>query len=81
MSWESRGIALLIASLVRPFALAVAGWLILRVLRVRHPALRHAVWTAVLIGMMALPFVSLVAPHWKLPALPRKHDATERAIA
>jgi hypothetical protein len=38
MSSESHGttllIALLAASLVRPFALAVAAWLILRVLRV-----------------------------------------------
>jgi len=85
MSWESQGIgllgALLGASLVRPFGLATAAWLILRVLRVRHPASRHAVWTAVLIGMMALPFVSLIGPHWNVPALPRKHDAGAQAIA
>jgi hypothetical protein len=35
MSWESQGIALLPASLVRPFGLAAAAWLMLRVLRVR----------------------------------------------
>ena len=56
MSWESQAIALLTASLARPFALAATAWLILRVLRVRHPASRHAVWTAVLTGML-LPFV------------------------
>lgn len=87
MNWESQGIALpialLVASLVRPFGLAAAAWLILRVLRVRHPASRHTVWTAVLIGMMLLPVVSVIAPHWKapLPALSRKHDAAGRAIA
>jgi bla regulator protein BlaR1 len=71
MSWESQGVALLTASLVRPFGLAVAAWLILRVLRVRHPASQHAVWTAVLIGMTILPIVSVIAPHWKAPLLPR----------
>ncbi|MGA3237683.1 MAG: hypothetical protein ABSG03_15420 [Bryobacteraceae bacterium] len=49
MSWESEGIALLTASLVRPFGLAATAWLMLRALRVRHPASQHAVWTAVLI--------------------------------
>jgi hypothetical protein len=40
MSWESQEMALLTASLVRPFGLAVAARLILRVLGVRHPASR-----------------------------------------
>jgi uncharacterized protein (TIGR03435 family) len=71
---ESHGIAFLAASLLRPLGLAAAAWLVLRVLRVRHPASRHAVWTAVLIGMMLLPLVSVMTPHWKLPVLPRKHD-------
>ena len=69
MSWESQGMALLAASLVRPFALAVAAWVTLPGLRVRHPASQHAVWTAVLGGMLLLPFVSVVVPHWKLPVL------------
>ncbi len=84
MNWESQGIAwlvaLLAASLVRPFGLAAGGWLILRVLRVRHPASQHAVWTAVLIGMMILPVVSVIAPHWKAPVLPRKQDAAGRVV-
>ncbi len=72
MSWESQGIALLAASLLRPFALAAAAWLILKVLRVRHPASRHAVWTAVLSGMVLLPMMSVMTPHWKLPVLNRR---------
>src|SRR5437762_8107682 len=36
---------------VRPFVLLAAAFLILCIFRVRHPASRHAVWTAVLAGM------------------------------
>jgi bla regulator protein blaR1 len=81
MSWESQGAALLMASLVRPFALAIAAWLILRLLRIRHPASQHAVWTAVLIGMMALPIASVMAPHWGVPLLPRKPVVAGPAVA
>jgi uncharacterized protein (TIGR03435 family) len=69
MTWESQVLALLAASLVRPFALVAAAWAVLHVFRVRHPASRHAVWTAVLLGMLLLPPVSVVAPHWKVPVL------------
>ena len=71
MSWESQSIALLSASLLRPMVLAAAAFLILWVFRVRHPASRHAVWAAVLAGMLVLPFVSVMAPHWTVPVLPR----------
>ena len=73
MTWESQGIALLSASLVRPFVLLAAAFLILWIFRVRHPASRHAVWTAVLAGMLLLPFASVIAPHWTVPVLPSKH--------
>lgn len=69
MSWESQSIDWLAAALVRPFVLVAAAWLILRVMRVRHPASRHAVWAAVLIGMLMLPVVNVIAPHWSLPVL------------
>lgn len=72
MSWQSQVIALLAASLVRPFILAAAAVLFVFIFRVRHPASRHAVWTAVLIGMLLLPFVSVFAPRWNLPVLPRE---------
>jgi bla regulator protein blaR1 len=70
MIFETRIIAFLAASLVRPFVLALAAWLTLRIFRLRHPASRHAVWTAVLIGMFLLPFFSAGLPQWKLPLLP-----------
>ena len=79
MNWESYVLALLTSSLVRPLVLAAAVWLILRVLNVRHPASRHAAWTAVLIGMVLLPAVSVTAPHWKLPLLPRAQAAITAA--
>ena len=72
MSWQSQATALLAASSWRPCVLAGAAWLALRMLRVRHPASRHAVWTAVLAGSLLLPFASAIAPHWKLPWLPEK---------
>ncbi len=70
MNWESQTIALLSASIVRPLILAAAGWLTLRVFRVRHPASRHAVWTGVLLGMLLLPFASVLTPHWQARVLP-----------
>lgn len=75
MNWESQVIALLSAALVRPLVLAAAAWLVLRVFRVRHPASCHSVWTAVLIGMLLLPILSVISPHWRVPVLPSKHDA------
>jgi beta-lactamase regulating signal transducer with metallopeptidase domain len=71
MSWESRIMELLSASLVRPLILVAAAFLVLRVFRVEHPASKHAVWTCVLAGMVLLPFASVVIPHVDVPALPQ----------
>jgi GWxTD domain-containing protein len=76
MNWQSYVLALLASSLLRPLALAAAVWLILRVLNVRHPASRHAAWTAVLVGMVLLPVVSVTAPQLKLRVLPRAQSFT-----
>lgn len=81
MRWESQLIALLSASLLRPFGLAVAAWLVLRIFRVRHPASRHVVWTAVLAAMVLLPMMSVFVPHWNLPVLPAKQVASTDALA
>ena len=70
MTLKSWGIALLVAALVRPLVLALAGWLVLRVSGIRSPASRHAVWTAVLIGILILPIATVIMPHWNLPILP-----------
>src|SRR5215469_9306566 len=76
MTWESYVFEFLMASLARPLWLAAAAWLLLRLLRIRHPTSRHKVWTAVLIGMLLLPEASMIAPHWTLPVIPpSQHSA------
>ena len=67
---RSVAVAFLTASLLRPLLVAAAGWSILYILRIRHPASIHAVWTAVLAGMLLTPAASVIAPHWRLPVLP-----------
>jgi len=47
-------------------AAAVAAYL----LRSRFAAARHAAWTAAVVGHLALPAVTLLAPAWRLPFLP-----------
>src|SRR5687768_6136773 len=49
-------------------ALAAAGVaLVLRLLRVRTAAVRHAAWTLVLIAMLLMPLLSSVVPALPLP--------------
>lgn len=65
-------LAFLSVSLLRPLILAAIAWLALRLGRIRHPASQHAVWTAVLIGFLALPIVSVIVPRWSVPVLPER---------
>lgn len=70
MSWQATVVEFLSASLLRPFLLAAGAAIVLRLFRVEHPASRHAVWTAVLTGMLILPIISVTVPHLELEALP-----------
>ena len=80
MTWQSHVIAFLEASLVRPFLLVAAVSVILSAWRLRHPASQHAVWTTVLVGMLLLPVVSTLAPHWTLRVLPARRALDIKAV-
>jgi hypothetical protein len=70
MNWDERLLELLAASLVRPFLLVAAALVLLRLLRIEHPASKHAVWCAVMAGMLLLPIAAAVAPPLEFRALP-----------
>jgi len=59
-------IGFLAATSVRVVGLALVAGLALTILRARHAAARHAVWTAVLAGMLALPALSPLLPPLKI---------------
>jgi peroxiredoxin len=60
----------LITLAIRQLALAAIAWMFLRVLRVRHPASQHAVWTGVTAGILLLAPLTLITPRWDLALLP-----------
>jgi mono/diheme cytochrome c family protein len=72
MNRESTVLELLSASLLRPLVLVAVAGLVLRVFRVEHPASKHAVWAAVLVGILILPFLSVALPHIEIQALPQR---------
>jgi uncharacterized protein (TIGR03435 family) len=60
---------LLLWSAVRATLLAAVVALVLRVMRVRQAAVRHAAWTGVVITMLALPLLLAWGPRVELPVL------------
>ncbi len=72
-------LAFLRSSLLAPVAVATLAWLTLRLLRVRHPATGHAVWTAVIAALLLIPAASL-APRWSLRVLPSRGRAVSAPV-
>jgi len=63
-------ISLLIESAIRSTALALAVGAILCLCRVRDAGIRLAAWTAVLCGVLLLPFLGAVLPRVAIPLIP-----------
>jgi beta-lactamase regulating signal transducer with metallopeptidase domain len=61
---------LLLDSALKGVLLVAAAAIAAYFLRNRFAAARHAAWTAAVIGHLALPAVTLLAPAWRLPFLP-----------
>ena len=82
MTWEFLALELIKASIVRPVILVLAVFAFLLIFRVRHPASKHAVWTATLIAILLLPIISVWIPHLNLPVLPERKpvDVAQRHI-
>lgn len=56
---------------IRAFGLALVACVALAILRTRHAAARHAVWSAVLAGMLALPVLAPLIPPLAVRMLPQ----------
>src|SRR6476619_2468093 len=61
---------LLLDSALKGVLLVAAAAIAAYLLRSRFAAARHAAWTAAVIGHLALPAITLLAPAWRLPFLP-----------
>ena len=61
---------LLIDTALKGSFLIAAAAIAAYVLRNRAASARHAAWSAAVIGHIALPVLTLLAPQWRLPVLP-----------
>src|ERR1700730_17778002 len=62
--------AILLESAVRATLIAATFALVLRVLRLRSPAVRHALWTAMVVLMLLLPAFTTWGPEIPIRVLP-----------
>src|SRR5688500_3923195 len=63
-------LGLLLDSALKGSLLVAAAAIAAYLLRGRSAAARHAAWTAAVVGHLALPAITLLAPAWRLPFLP-----------
>ena len=61
--------ALLIESVIRSTLIAAFAGLVLTLMRIKAPAVKHAVWAGVVLAMLLLPFVRKMIPKIPLPLL------------
>ncbi|HVF38621.1 MAG TPA: hypothetical protein VM939_01895, partial [Gemmatimonadaceae bacterium] len=63
-------LGLLIDTALKGSILILAAAIAAHLLRNRSASARHAAWTAAVIGHLALPILTLLAPQWRLPIFP-----------
>jgi beta-lactamase regulating signal transducer with metallopeptidase domain len=61
---------LLIDTALKGSLLIIASAIAAYLLRGRSASARHAAWSAAVVGHLALPVMTLLAPQWRLPVLP-----------
>jgi outer membrane protein len=72
---------ILLEATLRATFIAGAAFLALWTLRVRAPAVRHRVWTVVMLAMLALPLAIGFAPDMSLRVLPPTYPEAPVAVA
>lgn len=72
---------ILIEAALRASFIAAAALAMLWSLRVRAAAVRHRVWTVVMLAMLALPFAIAIAPDVSLPVLPPTYAEAPVVVA
>jgi beta-lactamase regulating signal transducer with metallopeptidase domain len=63
-------LSVLFSASIRAAVLGGLTWVMLKVVRVKAAAVRHAAWTAVLLAMLLMPFLRTALPPFRLPVLP-----------
>jgi len=63
-------LSVLFSASIRAAVLGGLTWVMLKVVRVKAAAVRHAAWTAVLLAMLLMPFLRTALPPFRLPLLP-----------
>ena len=62
--------AILADTALKGLVLIAAAAIAAYALRKKSAAARHAVWTAAVLGHLALPILTLLVPQWRIPLLP-----------
>jgi beta-lactamase regulating signal transducer with metallopeptidase domain len=63
-------LSVLFSASIRAAVLGGLTWVMLKVVRAKAASVRHAVWTAVLLAMLLMPFLRAALPPFRLPLLP-----------